>query len=293
MTNENAFDLQLFADGGAGSAGGEAGVQGAAEGEISRDANGGTGEEENLDAAEREKAFTKFKADYKAEFDREVQNIVKQRLKRAKDFERQANEYHDKTSGIFESLAVKYGLNADNIDGIVKAVQEDNSYYEDEALKRGMDVSEFRHLKQIERENEIFKSRQEQFQRQQEEEQWYLALAEQAEKTKSVYPSFDISNEAENNPQFVMLIEKGVDVQTAYEITHKDDVIAAAMKYAADSTKSKMQSSIIKNSQRPSENGLTSSGAVKTLTDISKLTPKEMEELKERARRGEKVTLQN
>lgn len=290
------FNLQLFAEGagatGAGATSGEAAGQ-APSGENAQDAAGITGDNIVQDAAERAEAFAKFKADYKTEFDAEVQGIVKERLKKSKNFEKQANEYRDKTSKVFDSLAVKYGLDASDIDAIVKAVDEDNSFYEDEALKRGMDVSEFRHLKQIERENAIFRAQQQAEEMRQQEAQWYSQLAKQADDTKAVYPNFDMQTEAENNPQFKMLVEKGVDVKTAYEITHKDDVIAAAMKYAADTTADKMRNSVAQNSKRPSENGLTQNNAIKTTTDISKLTPKQMAEFKERARRGEKVTFQN
>lgn len=285
------FDLQLFAEG-AGSAGGESGGQ-AETGAISQDAAEKSGENTVQDAAERAEAFAKFKADYKAEFDSEVQGIVKERLRKSKDFEKQANEYRNKTSKVLEPLAVKYGLNSNDIDAIVEAVEKDNSYFEEEAYRRGMDVSELRHLKQIERENERFKAQQQDELLRQRQQEWYSQLASQADETKKFYPGFDMQAEIENNPQFKMLVEKDVDVKTAYEVTHKDDVIAAAMKYAADSTAEKMRNSTLQNAKRPSENGLTQNNAIKTTTDISKLTPKEMEEFKERARRGEKVTFQS
>ncbi|MGN1419215.1 MAG: hypothetical protein ACI4W6_07785 [Acutalibacteraceae bacterium] len=284
------LDLQLFAESGA-AAGGEAAGQ--ATGENTQAAAENSGDNVQDAAEERAKAYAKFKADYKSEFDAEVQGVVKERLKKAKDFEKEARTYKDKTSKILDALSVKYGVDAGNLDEIVKAVDADNSYYEDEAIARGIDVSELRHIKQIERENAAFKAAQAAESSRRAEEQWYRTLAQQANATKEIYPSFDMKTEAKSNPKFKELVEKGVDVKTAFEVTHHDETMAAAMNFAARETAGKIQNSISENKARPSENGLNQSGAVHTGIDINKLSRAQMAEYKERARRGEKIDLKS
>lgn len=271
------LDLQLFAEGGDGGAdGGDAGANGQA-------AADQTGEQQEQDAAaERKAQYQKFKEDFKDDFDAEVQGIINNRLKKAKVFEAGAREYRDKTAAVFEALAVKYGIDPNDVDSIVAAVQDDDSYYADEALERGMEVNDFRHLKQMERENQ--QAREERAMREQ-MDQWYR----QADEARQVYPQFDLSAEMQND-EFRYLAQKGVPLKTVYEIVHKDDVIAAAMKYASDQTAQKMQLSAQQNAQRPDENVRAGGGAVKTGADPGKMNLSQLEEVFARARRGERIT---
>ena len=281
------YDLQLFADG-AGVAG--EGSTGQTTGENVQAAAEATGENVQAAADERAKAYAKARADFKREFDSEIQNAIKERLRKAKQKEKEANEYREKTAKIFDALSVKYGIKSENIDDILKKLDEDNSFYEEEALSRGMSVEDFRQLKEIERENARYKAEKSAEERQQREREWYATLARQAEETKKTYPDFDMETEAKNNRDFVRLIEKGVDVKTAYSVTHQDDIIAAAMKFGAETTAQKMRNTSAVNAERPIENALNISNPADSKVDISKLNKKQIEDYIERARRGEKIT---
>lgn len=272
------LNLQLFAEGGDGGAG-----DGTGTGETGQDAADQTGGNTKQDAAaERKAQYAKFKADFKDEYDAEVQGIVNGRLKKARDFEKSANEYRTKTAGILEALAAKYDVNPEDVDGIAAAVEEDNSYYEQEALDRGMDVRELRHLKNVENENRRIR-----------EEQMYRAQVDewnrQAQQVQQVYPQFNLRDAMEDD-QFRFLANKGVDLKTAFEITHKDEVIAAAMKYASDQTAEKMRVTAQQNAERPDENVRAGGGAVKTGVDPGKMSLTELEGYFDRARSGERIT---
>lgn len=282
------LELQLFAEGAAdsGSAGGE-GSTGEA-----RDA-AATGETEVQDAAEKRKAdYAKFKADFKQEFDSEVQGIIKKRYKAAKESEKAAQEYRDRTSKVFDALAISYDLNPDDIDGILKAVTTDNSFLEAEALRRGIPVEELRHTKTIERENARFRAEREQAEKQRLADEKYNAWIAQEADARMYYPQLDLREEIQD-PGFYKLLESGVDVKTAFEVIHKDDIIAAGMRYAVQKTAANVQLETDKNSRRPRENGLGSPAAAKTGIDVSKLTGKELADYIERARRGERITFRN
>lgn len=275
---ELKLDLQLFAEGGDGGAG-----DGAAAGETGQAAADQTGEGTKQDAAaERKAQFEKFKSDFKAEYDAEVQGILNGRLKKARDFEKGANEYRTKTAGILEALAAKYDVDPADVDGIAAAVDADNSYYEQEALDRGMDVKELRHLKKVENENR--RIREDQAIRAQIEE-WNR----QEQSVRQVYPQFNLRDAMEDD-QFRFLANKGVDLKTAFEITHKDEVIAAAMKYASDQTAEKMRVTVQQNAQRPDESVRQSGGAVKTGADPGNMNLQQLEEMFARARAGERIT---
>lgn len=283
------LNLQLFADGGgAGSAGGE----GAATGDTSQDAAVNTGDDAQAAAEKRAADFQKFKSDFKAEYDSEVQGLIKSRLKSARENEKAAKDYRDKTSKIFEALSVKYGIDADKVDDIVAQVEKDNSFYENEALKRGIDVAEFRRIKQVERENAQMKAERDMANQRAAHQQRYEALLKQAEDLKAVYPDFDFEKESEANPLFRKLCALGISLKNAYESTHVEEILARGMQYAAQQTSANVQATAEKNKQRPQENGLGAKGQAESKVDISKLSLEEMKKMNDRARRGEKITLQ-
>lgn len=287
VTKKLHINLQLFAEGGSAAAG--AG-DGASSGDSSQAAAVNTGDNAQAAAEERAAQYAKFKADFKTEYDAEVQGIVKQRFKKADEDAKAAKAYRDKTSKVFDALAVKYGKEAADIDGILAAVDSDNSYYEDEALKRGMDVKEFREMERIKKENAQFKAKEEADIKRAEQQQRYNALLRQVDDVKAVYPNFDFKAESENNPLFRKLCALGIPMKNAYESTHMEEIMAHGMQYAAKQAAAKVQASIDTNSQRPDENGLNSSGAADTKVDVNKLTDKQMEDAIQAARKGAKVT---
>jgi hypothetical protein len=111
---------------------------------------------------------------------------------------------------------------------------------------------------------------------------------EQAESAKSVYPSFDLRTEMQN-PQFVNLLRSNVDVKTAFEVLHKDEIIPAAMQYTAKTVEQKLTNKIIANGARPAENGNSSQSATVVKSDVSQLSKADREEIIRRVQRGEKI----
>lgn len=283
------FDLQLFAEGGAGDSGTSAatGIAGQSEAQTSG-ASTVTGDNTNAaDSAEgevpsRAEQYKKFRNDYKQEFDADVQKAIRGRLKSANDFKGKVNP-------IIEMLSEKYGCKADDLDALAKAVTEDESFYEEEALKAGMSVAQFKQFKTLERENRAFKEAAEAKQQQEQEQHIWNALQEEAAAVKAMYADFDLEAELKNTA-FSKLLKANIPMQTAYEVVHKNEIIPAAMQAASQKTAQKIANAVAANKARPSENGLSSRAAAVTRTDISKLTPKQMEEFKARARRGERIT---
>jgi hypothetical protein len=92
------------------------------------------------------------------------------------------------------------------------------------------------------------------------------------------------------NPQFQRLIRSGIDVKTAFEVIHKDEIIPAAMQYTAKTVEQKVVNNIRANGMRPSENGVTSKSPVEVKSDVSKLTKADRQEIIRRVRQGEKIS---
>ena len=240
---------------------------------------------ETVAQPDRNAEFEKLiKGEYKDLYDARVQDTVQKRLKSTK-------ETVDKYTALeptLELLAKKYGVDAADIEALTKAISDDDAYYEQEAMERGMSVKQLKEVKQMERENADLKAQMQEAQKQENGKKLYAAWMQQAEDAKKVYPSFDLRAEM-NNPKFVDLLRSNIDVRTAYEVLHKDEIIPAAMQFTAKTVESKLAKSIAANGARPSENGMSSQSAAVVKSDVSQLSKADRAEIIRRVQRGEKI----
>lgn len=226
-----------------------------------------------------------IKGEYKDLYDARVQDTVQKRLKSSKE----TVEKYEALAPTLEALAKKYGVDAADIKALNKAIEDDDSYYEQEALEKGITVEQLKEIRKMEKENAELKRQMEEQNRKDNANKLYAQWMEQAETAKSVYPSFDLRAEMQN-PKFVDLLRSNIDVRTAYEVIHKDDIIAGAMQFTAKKVEQKIADKIIAGGARPSENGNSSQGASVTKSDVSTLTRADRAEIARRVARGEKIS---
>ena len=238
--------------------------------------------EVNMDSNAEFEALIKGK--YKEQYDARVQDTIQKRLKGQKDI---VDKYNALTPTL-EMMAKKYGVDASDIDALSKAIEEDNSFYEDEALEKGMTVQQLKEVKKMERENAALKAQMEEAQRQENGKKLYSQWMAQADETKKVYPSFDLQAEMQNQ-KFVDLLRSNIDVRTAYEVTHKDEIIAGAMQFTAKTVEQKVANKIAANGARPIENGMSSQSSSLVKSDVSQLSKADRAEIIRRVQRGEKI----
>ena len=113
---------------------------------------------------------------------------------------------------------------------------------------------------------------------------------EKAQSIRETYPEFALEREMAD-PRFRQLLRARVDMRTAYEILHKDEIIPAAMAYAAQTVERKLAEKLRWEGIRPAENGVSQSGAVSMGSRVSQMSRKEIADLCRRVERGEKVSL--
>ena len=322
MLKDRILDLQLFADGGAGAAGGDGGAAaGAGEGSgagapdagvhgakrrrenplanvrygrpaeasaPSQDATGTVEAANRQDAGDRRKSFQDLiEGEYRAEFGEYVQNLIRNRFKTNAENEAKLG----KMQPVMELLGQKYHIDPTDIDQIAKVVGDDDSLYEEEAMERGMSVDSLKAIKRMERENAQLKRREQQAMAEQRLRAHFNALARQAEEARELYPGLDLGAEM-RNPTFAKLTSPGmgVDVRTAYEVVHRDEMRGAEMQFAAMKSAERMANAIRSGRMRPVENGLQGQqGTDAVRTDPKSLTRADREEIRRRVRRGEKI----
>ena len=240
-----------------------------------------------IETPDRNKEFDKLiKGEYKDLYDAKVQDTIQKRLKSTKE----TVDKYEALTPTLEMLAKKYGVDVGDIQALNKAIEEDDSYYEEEAVEKGVSVQQLKEIKKMERENaELRRQMQEQTTREK-ANQLYSKWMNEAESLKSIYPSFDIATEMQN-PKFLDLLRSpNIDVRTAYEVIHKDDIISGAMQFTAKTVEQKLANKVIANGARPIENGISSQSASLTKSDVSQLTKADRQEIMRRVARGEKIS---
>ena len=241
---------------------------------------------ESVEQPDRNTEFEKLiKGEYKDLYDARVQDTIQKRLKGTKE----TVDKYNALSPTLELLAKKYGVDANNIEALNKAIEEDDAYYEEEAIQKGVTVEQLKEIRKMEKENAELKRQMQEQNAKEKGAQLYAQWMEQGEKTKSVYPSFDLRAEMQN-PKFVDLLRANIDVRTAYEVLHKDDIIPAAMQFTAKTVEQKLTNKIIANGARPTENGISSQSSVVTKTDVSQLSKADIAEVMRRVARGDRIS---
>lgn len=299
------LNLQLFAEG-AGGADGGTGAEGASgvsataavsqtkgakanplanvKYGIQEEATTPAAEVETVETEDRNARYEAFIKEHKDLDDARIQNIVQKRLKGTKE----TVEKYEALAPTLEALAKKYGVDASDIKALNKAIEEDDSYYEEEALEKGISVQQLKEIRKMERENADLKKQMEEQNRKENANKLYAKWMNEAESTKAVYPSFNLNTEMQN-PKFIDLLRSNIDVRTAFEVLHKDEIIPAAMQYTAKTVEQKLTNKMIANGARPVENGNSSQSAALTKSDVSQLSKEDRAEIIRRVARGEKI----
>ena len=223
---------------------------------------------------------------FKSFFDADTQNIVKNRLKNSKA----AEQTLESLNPLLEILAQKYGTKAGDTEALLNKLRDDDSLYEEEALEKGIPVETLKQLKNLQRDNEQMRARQQQSLEESLFQQHIQGLVQQGEQVKQVFPSFDLRKELQNDTfRRLTSPEGGVDVMTAYRVVHAREIEPMAMQVASQKTAEMLSQKIQAGKSFPRENGVGSTAGVEVRSDPSKLTKADFDEIRERARRGEKI----
>lgn len=292
------WNLQFFAEGGAAAGAAPAGTgtgtgatsQAAAANQASNQVDAGTGTVQEDTSAPKKASWDELtKGEYREEYQKAVSKAVKERVKAEKARQQQLAEQLTSANGIVEMLAAKYGIDATDTKGIMAAIDSDNAYYEEEANKRGMSVEQLKTMRKMEQENNLLKRQMQEHMREEQIAKNMMEWQQQSDKVKEIYPNFDFATE-QKNKQFRDLITRGIPVQTAYEVIHKDEIMGGAMQYTAQQVAQQVTANIQARNSRPAENGVSSNSGIVTKTDVKSLTKAERQELARRARNGERIT---
>lgn len=319
-----AMELQLFAEGGDGSAAaGETSqaAQGAdsspsrgvlgrtensaldeqgstdqkAESSGSENGEGEAGEEaKKPSSAERRKAFGQMMSgEYKDLADEMMQNAVQ--------IAAQNLEASPEMRGLLEAIAEKYGTDATDLtaltDAIRNGVVKDDAYFERIAMEKGISVKTAREMDKLETQNRRLTAQQQAAQQMQKAAAERARIAQiqarwdaEAEALKAKYPEFD-REEVLANPEVEKMMRAGCSMEAAYRAAYFDRLMARQTAATAQQTEQGVLNRVQQRASRPAENGTRPGGAVQTHLDVEHMSRKDREALEKRVLRGEIITL--
>ena len=226
------------------------------------------------------------------EYNKQMQAVVQSRLRNAKA----AEESLAKMTPALELLARRHGMDTANMDydALAKAISDDDSYYEDLALEKGVTLETAKRIDQQERDHARQQREQARNLEQQKLQNHFMKLEQQGEALKKVFPKFDLRTEL-RNPVFARMTSPnvGVSVEDAYHAVHRREIMQAGMQVTAQQTKQKISNAIQAGSRRPAENGTSGQSASVTTFDYGKASKAQRDALKQQIRaaaaRGEKL----
>lgn len=234
---------------------------------------------------ERRKDFEALiEGEYKDVFTERAQQIINRRFK--------DDKVKDQTIAaqkpIIDMMMQRYGITDGDMGKLQTAYEQDTATWAAAAEAEGITVEQYVNNKRMERELQQYKNmlRQEQGLRQMQErmKQW----EQEAVEVKSIYDTFDLKAEMQNRA-FVRMLETHWPMKDAYEFVHREEIMEAQKKAAAETAAAQMRAAMQANAARPLENGTSTQSAAIVKNDVSKLTRKERAEIARRARNGETI----
>lgn len=319
----NVMDLQLFAEGGDGSAAAGETSQSAgadsspsrgalgrtenaaldeqgstdtkAEGSGSENGEGEAGEEAKKPSpAERRRAFGQMMSgEYKDLADEMMQNAVQ--------IAAQNLEASPEMRGLLEAIAEKYGTDATDLtaltDAIRNGVVKDDAYFERIAMEKGISVRTAREMDKLETQNKRLTAQQQAAQQMQKAAAERARIAQiqakwdaEADALQAKYPEFD-REEVLANPEVEKMMRAGCSMEAAYRAAYFDRLMARQTAATAQQTEQGVLNRVQQRASRPAENGTRPGGAVQTHLDVEHMSRKDREALEKRVLRGEIITL--
>ena len=223
--------------------------------------------------------------EYKAEFQRRFDKQFNKRFAENKA----QSEQMAKLAPALNLLAGKYGTAAGDVDALLEAINQDNDLIERQAYDKGMEPDAYREYNRVMAENQALKQAEAERQKQTKMNEQFQRWTQQAEQAKVIYPGLDLRTEVQD-PLFAQLLGSGIDVATAYQVVHLNELSSQLVQKTAQEVKTSTVNAMQANKGRPRENGTSAPKAATVKSDASKLGPKDFDEIMRRAARGERIS---
>ena len=229
--------------------------------------------------------------DYKEEHKAYMDKTIGDRLKKYKGIE----EISGKQKAILDIVASKYGVNPDDenfLEVLQQKIDTDDSYVENYAMEHDISNEEARRILTMERkvarmdaEKAAIEAEKAEIAKQEQMRQQIMLLRQNAEKTKSQFPKFDLDTEMQDERFRKLCAVNNGDTTAAYMACHWNEILPATVQMASRQIQAQTAQAVASNKARPIENGLSSSAPSVVEQDFSKMNLKELRRFADEQRR--------
>lgn len=252
------------------------------ESHVGDDTDGQGGEEGNPD----EEFEALIKGKFKPQYDARVHGAIENRFKNYNDNQSTLDGYADATALLF----AKYGLDPGDVQGLKKAIENDDGIFSAAAEEEGVTADRYRENLRLRTEAARGRSMMEEMKAQREREATFRRWDNEAVELQEAFPSFNLNQELQN-PDFVDALERIGNVHDAFMVSHFQDIMSGATAQASEASQKKTVENFKARAQRPPENGMRTQPAVVRKTDPSKFTDADIDEVIKRVQAGEQIIL--
>ena len=211
------------------------------------------------EAADRRAAWQALvDGEYKDLFTQDTQRIINARFKHVKGLEQQLSE----ARGVLEQVMDRLGIDHGDMD----------------KLRQRLDRA---------RDSRAGQERVEQMAREQ-----MARWGQQARRLQELYPDFDLRREMAGEAFRALVTNPAhpVSLRQAYEVVHLEDIKAQVARRQAQTTEQRVVDSIRARGARPSENGTSGQSGFTVREDVSRLTDRQLADIRARVMRGERIS---
>ena len=226
-----------------------------------------------------------IKGEYKDAYNARVKSTVQRRLGDQKTLQDTITAQR----GLLEKIAGRYGIEADDIENLSKAIDNDDAYWQAAAEEANMTVPQYRRMKSMEQRANQAEAQLRYQEREAEKARVFAKWDQEAEELAKFYPAFDLETEM-GNPTFMKMLANGFEMKNAYEAVHHDELLQAAMAQTAQNVAMNQAAAVRSQQARPQEGGTSSRQAVVTKRDPSKLTDEDLIDIRRRVEAGERIS---
>ena len=222
--------------------------------------------------------------EYKEEHKAYMDKTIGDRIKKYKGIEEDLGKH----KAILDTVAYKYGINPDDenfLETLKEKIEADDSYYENYAMEHDITAEEARRIVTMERKAAQFDAQKEAEEKQEHMRQQIMILRQNAEKTKSQFPQFDLDTEMQDERFRRLCAANNGDTTAAYMACHWNEILPATVQMASRQIQTQTAQAVASNKARPIENGISSSAPSVVQQDFRNMSLQDIRKYAEEQRR--------
>lgn len=222
--------------------------------------------------------------DYKEEHKAYMDKTIGDRLKKYKGIEEDLGKH----KAILDTVAYKYGVNPDDenfLDVLAEKIDADDSYYESYAMEHDISTEEARRIVTMERKAAQYDAEREAREKQEQMRQQIMVLRQNAEKTKTQFPNFDLDTEMQDERFRRLCAANNGDTTAAYMACHWNEILPATVQMASKQIQAQTAQAVASNKARPIENGISSSAPSVVQQDFRNMSLQDIRKYADEQRR--------